>query len=134
MQEFAARKYHDGPQALPRMRAWTHNCEYNEAGTPADRPVLPIDTPRWQISKKKLHDCGAPASARCLPWTQSSRSTINDLDRLSRLGDHSALLMDVGGVPWRLALEQYENRIDNTVLPSLAAEDLKAESDRCCMR
>ena len=27
-----------------------------------------------------------------------------------------------------------ENRIDNTVLPSLAAEDLKAESDKCCMR
>ena len=42
--------------------------------------------------------------------------------------------MDIGGWPWRLALEQYENRIDNTVLPSLAAEDLKAESDRCCMR
>jgi hypothetical protein len=43
--------------------------------------------------------------------------------------------MDVRGWPWRLALEQYEavfreNRIDNTVLPSLAAEDLKAESDR----
>jgi hypothetical protein len=42
--------------------------------------------------------------------------------------------MDVGGWPWRLALEQYENRIGHTVLPSLAAEDLKAESDRCCMR
>ena len=47
--------------------------------------------------------------------------------------------MDVGGVPWRLALEQYEavfreNRIDNTVLPNLAAQDLKAESNKCCMR
>jgi hypothetical protein len=42
-------------------------------------------------------------------------------------------------MPWRLVLEQYaaifcENRIDNTVLSSLAAEDLKAESDKCFMR
>jgi hypothetical protein len=71
-------------------------------------------------------------------------STNNNLDRLSRLGDHSALgklerVMDVGGWLWRLALEHEEavfreNRIDNTVLPGLAAEDLKVESDRCCMR
>jgi len=46
--------------------------------------------------------------------------------------------MDLGGWLRRLGLEQYEaafreNDIDDTVLP-LTAEDLKAESDRCCMR
>ena len=47
--------------------------------------------------------------------------------------------MDVGGWTGRLALEQYEaivreKRIDNTVLPGLTVEDLKAKSDKCCMR
>src|SRR6201993_5370294 len=58
------------------------------------------------------------------------------LDRLSRLRDHAARgepgvpLMDVGGWLRRLGLDQYEaafreNKIDDTVLPSLTAEDLK---------
>src|SRR5215471_17614911 len=57
------------------------------------------------------------------------------LDRLSRLGDHigcahRGAAMDVGGWLRRLGLEHYEaafreNRIDDTVLPSLTAEDLK---------
>ena len=47
--------------------------------------------------------------------------------------------MDLGGWLRRLGLEKYEatfreNEIDDTVLPSLAAEDLKAESDKCSMR
>jgi hypothetical protein len=47
--------------------------------------------------------------------------------------------MDVGGWLRKLGLEQYEvafreNEIDDTVPPSLTAEGLKAESDRCCMR
>jgi predicted ATPase/class 3 adenylate cyclase len=57
------------------------------------------------------------------------------LDRQSHLGDHLALLepgraMDVGDWLRRLGLERYnaafrENEIDDTVLPSLTAEDLK---------
>src|SRR6201993_1458012 len=58
------------------------------------------------------------------------------LDRLSRLRDHAARgepgvpLMDVGGWLRRLGLEQYEaafreNKIDDTILPSLTTEDLK---------
>ena len=44
--------------------------------------------------------------------------------------------MDVEGWLRRLGLDQYEaafreNKIDDTVLPSLTAEGLKAESDRC---
>ena len=44
--------------------------------------------------------------------------------------------MDVGGWLRRLGLEHYEaafreNEIDDTVLPSLTAVGLKAESDRC---
>ena len=66
------------------------------------------------------------------------------LDRLSRLGDHSALgklerVMDSRRVDGEACLEQNEvvfreNRVDNMVLPGLTAEDLKAESDKCCMR
>src|SRR5215471_6426806 len=57
------------------------------------------------------------------------------LDRLSRLGDHigcahRGAAMDVGDWLRRLGLEHYEaafreNKIDDTVLPSLTAEDLK---------
>ena len=58
------------------------------------------------------------------------------LDRLSPLADHGSVgrtrgaVMDVGGWLRRLGLEQYEasfreNEIDDTVLPSLTAEDLK---------
>ena len=44
--------------------------------------------------------------------------------------------MDLGGWLRRLGLEQSEaafreNEIDDTVLPSLTAVGLKAESDRC---
>jgi len=61
------------------------------------------------------------------------------LDRLFRLGDHAVprgTAMDLGGWLRRLGLEQYEaafreNEIDDTVLPSLTAVGLKAESDRC---
>jgi hypothetical protein len=47
--------------------------------------------------------------------------------------------MDLGGRLRQLGLEHYEaafreNRVDNTVLPGLTAEDLKAESNKCCMR
>ena len=72
------------------------------------------------------------SSAPCLFMTQ----TVILLDRPSRLGDHAAVgelgaaAMDVGGWLRRLGLEQYEaafheNKIDDTVLPSLTAEDLK---------
>src|SRR5215831_7032432 len=58
------------------------------------------------------------------------------LDRLSRLGDHSALVeprgaaMDVGGWLRRLGLKQYEaafreNAIDLSILPDLTDQDLE---------
>jgi len=48
-------------------------------------------------------------------------------------------VMDSRRVDGEACLEQYEvvfreNRVDNMVLPGLTAEDLKAESDKCCMR
>jgi hypothetical protein len=48
--------------------------------------------------------------------------------------------MDLGGRLRQLGLEHYEaafleNKIDNRVLlPGLTVEDLKAKSDKCCMR
>jgi SAM domain (Sterile alpha motif) len=47
--------------------------------------------------------------------------------------------VDLGGRLRQLNLEHCEaafreTRIDNTVLPGLTAKDLKAESDKCCMR
>jgi hypothetical protein len=33
-------------------------------------------TPRWQISKKKLHDCGAPASGGCLLLGHKRKSDL----------------------------------------------------------
>ena len=73
------------------------------------------------------------------PATQTGRSTSATLDRLARLGDHAA--RSEPGRRWSAAaagLEHYEvaireNKID-TVLPGLTAEDLKAESDKCCIR
>jgi len=47
--------------------------------------------------------------------------------------------MDLGGRLRQLGVKHYEaafreNKIDNTVLPGLTVEDLKAKSDKCCMR
>src|SRR5262252_4392760 len=66
---------------------------------------------------------------------QTGQSKSRQLDRLSRRRDHPIVssqgrAMDVGVWLRRLGLEQYEvafreNRIDDTVLPSLTAEDLK---------
>src|SRR5499427_1113183 len=59
----------------------------------------------------------------------------HSLDRQSPPGDHAAVgtrggAMDLGGWLRQLGLEHYEaafreNKIDDTVLPSLTAEDLK---------
>jgi len=63
----------------------------------------------------------------------SGPQPVISLDKLFRLGDHTVprgTAMDLGGWLRRLGLEQYEaafreNEIDDTVLPSLTAEDLK---------
>ena len=80
---------------------------------------------------------GKTGSSR--PTTKMTRLTqtghFGALDRLSHRGDYASAgergaAMDVGGWLRRLGLEQYEatfreNEIDDTVLPSLTAEDLK---------
>ena len=66
----------------------------------------------------------------------SANDPVISVDRSSRLGEHTIVsepggaAMDVGGWLRRLGLEEYEaafreNKIDDTVLPSLTAEDLK---------
>ena len=79
--------------------------------------------------------------AGCLLLTQTGHR--HSLDRQSPLGDHAAFgtrgATDLGDRLRQLGLEHCEaafreNEIDNTVLPGLTAEDLRAESDKCCMR
>jgi len=61
MQECAAGKFHDGPQALLREHART--IVNNEAVTPADSTsaaycnVWDFGTLRWQLSNKYYTDC-----------------------------------------------------------------------------
>ena len=79
------------------------------------------------------------AKDRVIKVKHSRPQPVIPLDRLFRLGDHAVprgTAMDLGGWLRRLGLEQYEaafreNEIDDTVLPSLTAVGLKAESDRC---
>jgi hypothetical protein len=90
-----------------------------------------------------------------VPWEAAVLNAIYEEDFLGfsygfrpKRGQHNALdhaafgtrgaAMDLGGRLRQLGLEHYEaafreNEIDNTVLPGLTVEDLKAESDRCCM-
>ena len=78
---------------------------------------------------------GVNRTSRLRPATSEiGPKPVIPLDRLSRLGDqrcaNRGAAMDVGGWLRKLGLEHYEaafreNKIDDTVLPSLTAEDLK---------